>query len=294
MNLELLRVVLAVGFTAVAAWQDWKTSFIDDRMTAAMIGAGIVLNLLTLDLNFIVYSLGIAGIIFGIGYFLYRTGQLGGGDVLLFTGIQLLLPYYPLQIAAYLPTFFAQVVSAYAALSFYPFFLSILLASSFLGLAGTAIWYTIKLQGRKLKPDFLAAGLMVFLAAVVLFLLNSFGGSSVFQISFIVVVFGSAVFLFTFKKQITEEIIIKRVSLPEIEEEDVIALEKLPPKLVEEYGLERVLTKKEVEKLKKIEKAKKVHLFPVYKVLPRFGPYILAGLVFSLLFGDLFFLLLYS
>ena len=155
------------------------------------------------------------------------------------------------------------------------------------------------------------------------------------QNAFFLVFFLSSTALFAFKKQITDEIIIKRIPISGIEEEDVLAVEKLPPAVVEEYNLGKVITLGEESKstkrnteeknrpfflkvvhalvsffkgaiesslgdntpigtLRKIEKEKHIHLFPVYKDLPRFGPYILAGLVFSLLFGDMIaFLLLH-
>ncbi|MFH0923089.1 MAG: prepilin peptidase, partial [Candidatus Micrarchaeota archaeon] len=108
MNFELLRVAIALGATGLAAWQDHKTSFIDDKITLGMIAAGILLNVLTFDMDFIIWVGGIALAIAAIGYFAYKTGQFGGGDVLLFLGLHLLLPVYPLALASpFLPTFYA-------------------------------------------------------------------------------------------------------------------------------------------------------------------------------------------
>ncbi|MFA5246939.1 MAG: A24 family peptidase, partial [Candidatus Micrarchaeia archaeon] len=100
MNFEIIRIAVALLGTGAAAYQDAKTSFIDDKLTISMIALGTLLNILVFDWDFAIYSIGITAIIFAIGYVLHRTGQLGGGDVLLFCGIQALLPYYPVDTMA--------------------------------------------------------------------------------------------------------------------------------------------------------------------------------------------------
>ncbi len=138
MNFEVLRIAAALAGTGAAAWQDAKTSFIDDRIVYSMIGLGFVLDVITLDTAFIVYSTGIATAIIAFGYFMYRTGQLGGGDVLLFAGIQLLLPYYPDAAASlgFAPTEYL----------FIPFFVALIAASSFYALLGSAAKYGLGLR----------------------------------------------------------------------------------------------------------------------------------------------------
>ncbi|MFH1780085.1 MAG: hypothetical protein ABH803_02990, partial [Candidatus Micrarchaeota archaeon] len=75
----------------------------------------------------------------------------------------------------------------------------------------------------------------------------------------------------------------------QIQDEDILAIDKLPRKLVEKYGLEKVLTKKQFEKLKEISKKEGIHEFPIHTNLPRFGPYVLAGLLLVLWLGDFIF-----
>jgi hypothetical protein len=281
MNFELLRIGIALAGTGIAAWQDQKTSFIDDRLTVGMIAAGIILNLISFDFSLITFSLGIALIIFALGFVSYKTGQLGGGDVLLLVALQLLLPFYPNALTPILPQQLVQVP--------YPFIASIFLASAFFGLVGTSVFYAVKVAGlKKLKPNYL--NLFIMLALIAFFfaatLLTPFSKSPL-QIVFYLAVLLPAAFFYTFRQQIMDEVVVKRVRIKEIEEEDILATDRMPEKLVDKYGLGKVLTKKEVEKLKKMEAREKMHLFPVYKVLPRFGPYILAGLVVSLVLKDL-------
>lgn len=279
MNFEIIRIAAVLLGTGAAAWQDHKTSFIDDRIVYAMIGLGLILDVLTFDQNFILYSVAIAAGIFAFGYLLYRTGQLGGGDVLLFAGIQLLLPYYP-QAAA-------SLGFAPQPYLFIPFLLSVLAASSFYALLGTAVQFGLQLAKKKLKPDLLSAAAAAVLLAAMLYVANVAGGGLLVNALFLSMMIPGA-FLLVFKKQITEELIVRKIRISQIEDEDVLATEQMPAKILEKYGLGRVLTKKEVEKLKKIEKHEKIHLFPVYKNLPRFGPYILAALITCLILGDPF------
>jgi len=296
MNFELLRIAIALGGTAAAAYQDHKTSFIDDRITIGMIAAGFALNLLTFDYSFIAFSIGISLAILGVGFIAYKTGQLGGGDVLLFAGLHALLPVFPLvlfdAVKGFYPTATAQAVSFVAQTNAYPFFFSVFISASLFAMLGSAIQYALVLRGKKLKPDVLPAALVGGGALASIALINSFLGLSLAQAALFSAVFIPGLFLIAFKKQILSQAIIKRIALAEIEDEDVLATEEMPDSLMEKYGLSKVITKRELEKLKKIKANKEMELFPVYKNLPRFGPYILAGLMVSLLTADLFVLLL--
>jgi Flp pilus assembly protein protease CpaA len=279
MNYEIIRIAAALIGTGAAAWQDHKTSFIDDRIVYAMIGIGLVLDVLTFDQAFITNSVGIAAVVFAIGYLFYRTGQLGGGDVLLFAGIQLLLPYAPDATAA--------LGLAPVQFSLMPFLVSVIAASSLYALAGTAAKYALELRGHRLKPDlpYVIMGVAAF--AAVLNLASKTGGG-LFTYGLFSVMILPGIFLMAFKRQITDELIIRKIRIAQIEDEDILATEKMPARIIKKYGVGRVLTKKQVEKLRKIEKAEKMHLFPVYKNLPRFGPYILLALATCLIVGDLF------
>jgi len=295
-NFELIRLAIALGGTAAAAYEDAKTSFIDDRVTMGMLAAGIILDILTFDVNFIALSLGVSAVIFAVGYLAYKTGQLGGGDVLLFAGLQALLPVFPLTILPFVQSLYpagvAQAVEFIAEMNLYPFFLSVFVASSLFAMLGSAVQYALALRGKKLKPDLVPLAVIGGTGVIALgWILNAFGLSLV-QLGFVALVFLPGMFLVGFKKQLLAEVIVQRIPISKIEDEDILATEAMPPGLLKKYSLGRVLTKKEVAKLRKIRAAGKMSSFPVYKNLPRFGPYILAGLVASLLFADLFIFLL--
>ncbi len=271
MNLELYRVAIAVGLTSIAAWQDNKTSYVSDWVLFSMIGAGILFDILSFDVNFFLSILPITALIAIGGYFLWKRGSFGQGDVWLFLGLQLLLPEYPSFTQFKLPHF--------------PFVGSVFLAASVFSVIGSSAFYAFKLSGKKLlngiKLDFFLAAGAVFVIA--LFFLPFSPAAKLLLGLFAL----SSVFLALFYKTIKEKVLVQFVPLHEVEDEDVIALEHFPAKLVSKYSLGPVATKKEVAKLRKMQDSGELKKFPVYKDLIRFNPYVLAGLVACLYAGDL-------
>lgn len=299
MNFELIRVAAALLGTGAAAYQDAKTSFIDDKLTLSMIALGTIFNVLMFSWDFALYSIGITAIIFAVGYVLYRAGQLGGGDVLLFCGLQSLLPYYPAEAMAQVLS--AVGLAAQQQVVFFepvlPFFVSIYLACSFLGMAISGYIYAWKLYQktgfRKLRPNYAMGGATLAAALFIVFWLSFEFGIAQQKAALIGLLLTPAVFLVIFKKDVSEKVALKWVLRKEFEDEDIISTEMLPQGIVEKYKIERVLTTEQRKILEKVEQKEGIHKFPVQKDLPRFGPYILAGLVVCLLVPDLLSLLFY-
>ena len=98
--------------------------------------------------------------------------------------------------------------------------------------------------------------------------------------------FLSSGFFLTFREQILDEIVVMRLPISRIDDEDILAIERMPSEIVAKYKLEKVLTQSQIKKLKEIQKNEGMKLFPVNKILPRFGPYILIALVLTLLLGN--------
>jgi len=95
-----------------------------------------------------------------------------------------------------------------------------------------------------------------------------------------------AVFYLVYRQDVVDYAVIAPQRYSQILDEDVLALEKLDGKDVEKFGLERVLTLAALKKLKRFMSARKRKTVPIYRQLPRFGPYLLAGLLLSLALGD--------
>ena len=286
MDFEFFRILIAILGTFILAYQDGKTSFMDEKLLYVMLGAGVIFTLLSFDVNFAMWTgLGVAVILL-IGYVAYRTGQFGMGDVLLFAALHALLPVFPVAFMDQITSLLGLNVDLNFGLLFPPVF-SVLLVASILGLVGSAFLYAYKLlrSGKKLKPNWKVALLSIVMCGVVFYLI-AIKGISLVALFFLLVMFAAMIFTFTFKDQVTSEVLIELTPINKIEDEDILAIDKLDEKLVAKYKLDKVLTVSQVAILKEIEKKEKIHAFPVFKHLPRFGPYILAALILVLLFGN--------
>ena len=87
-DLLLAREAAVIAACAAGAYTDWKTGFIYDWITIPLIIFGVAVNILTGNY----YGLALGAAVFAIGYALYYTGKLGGGDVKIYSGIALALP----------------------------------------------------------------------------------------------------------------------------------------------------------------------------------------------------------
>jgi prepilin signal peptidase PulO-like enzyme (type II secretory pathway) len=292
MQLESVRVAIAVAATAYLAYEDYRTSFMDQRLLYAMVGAGLLLDLLTLDQSVIVPAFIGCGLIFGVGYYYYRRGEIGGGDVLLLCGIHALLPQAPTIVSGWVTSRLGLLADPSAQFVYsnftqaIPFAVSVLVAATLLGLIGTSVHYARKLWGRPLKPDRTTGTLALAVAVAVMAASVFYLHSQLVPELVYLCAFAPAVFLTAFSRQIRDEAVAKKTPVSDILDEDVLLTELMDQRIVAKYGLQRVVTKAELEKLKKVSRTQRIKAFPIARDLPRFGPYLFAGLVLSILFGN--------
>jgi len=281
MEFELLRIIATLSFLTAATYYDlFNKKNVPVFIPYAMISIGLLLNIFTLNLNFILSSSAVALAVLAIGYLVYRTGQLGGADVLIFAGISLLLPNAPS-----LSIFQA---SAQQPLFTYPFILSVFLVSGFLAVIGLSAKYVPKVACALLRGNVeikaqsaLSSVLIVASYLAVIYFFSEAGILSTAQSVFLLLLVLLAGFLTLFKDYISSSMV-EWVPLGSIDEEDVIALHLLDEKLVRRLKLQPVLTPSEMVKLKRTRMKK----FPIFKGMPPFLPYVLVALIFLLLFGD--------
>jgi hypothetical protein len=297
MQFELLRVAVAVLATAYLAYEDYKTSFMNQQLLYAMVGIGLVLDIASLNESIIVSAAVGCALIFGIGYYYFRKGEIGGGDVLLLTGIHALFPFAPTVVSGWVGNAINLQLDPITALiysnfnSAVPFVVSVLVTATVLGLIGSAVHYSRKLWGKPLKPDLLTGGLGVLAAAVIVGFGSYYFGITALQAIVYAAVLVPAVFMAAFGKQIQQELVVEPTALSDILDEDVLAIEMMDQKIVAKYGLGRVVDAGELKKLKEISRKHKVRKFPIARDLPRFGPYLFAGLIACLAFGNVLVLL---
>lgn len=256
-----LRFALALIWTALAAYFDiFNNKTVPSWVTYSLLVVAALINITAFNIMAAAIAFLPAIAILIIGYFAYRIGQVGGADVLLFAGLALMLPFR-------------------SALG-YPIIVSIALWAISLALIGIAIGAIGKANIRKIKPSELLLGILFF-AAYAAFIYISSPLLSEFGFVFFAALALSSFFLVSFRTELSKSMI-KMVGIRQIDDEDVLAVELMDEKLVKKFSLRKLITKKELEKLKKTGLKK----FPVYKGMPAFVPYILLGLLLFLIAGD--------
>ncbi|MBU2476172.1 prepilin peptidase, partial [Candidatus Micrarchaeota archaeon] len=225
MILLLKQAVILIG-SLIGAYTDFKTGYIYDKITYPMIAIGILLNLFELGKeisfeNFMsLFSVGI--IVFVLGYGMYWLGKIGGGDVKIFTAIALLIPFeegiFPLNI----------------------FVLNALIWAGIASLVFYGVYYVIKYarKGINWKENQegikKAAGLGI-LILFYFFMIYSFGLGKLILVLLIPLSI-SLVFI-ALEKGIKKEFFLKKISLQEMEEDEVIAVEFTPKETLEKLKL---------------------------------------------------------
>lgn len=277
MKWEGLRIFIAIIGTAIATYYDiFNNRNVPNLLLYSFLGAALLVNLL-FDTSSFGYTAVIAILVFIIGYGLYVFGQLGGADVFVLASISLLLPVQPTTL----------LIGEEPIIAF-PFILSVLLLSSivfgvFLLIRYVPLFMRGVFAGKVSVPKERFAYAGIILIAYVLFIYLSFSFPyfpAPYIFLFSVIVFLTLFFMFA-REFIANEMI-EWVGVKEIEEEDVIAIDRMRKGDVEKYKIARVATKNELEKLKKLP----IEKYPVYKRMPVFLPFVLVGLIASVIFGD--------
>ncbi|MDD5148120.1 MAG: A24 family peptidase [Candidatus ainarchaeum sp.] len=265
MDLFLLRIAVLLAGCGLGAAQDAKSGIISDKITYSMVVLGIIFNLA--ELNWIGLAMGAA--VFAIGYAIYYSGKIGGGDVKLFTGIALLLPFFGGKIFV----ISVLVEAAITAVIFYSVFFIIKYAR-------TGISLKENTQGIKKSIVFgiIFAGFFYFWIATGLLPLHSL-------VLLAVALCLGLVFL-ALEKGIRKNFFLKKIKLAELEEDEVIASEFLDENAKKQLALpaKGIIGEKEKQKLSKAGITEVL----VYRNLPPFGPFILIGAIMALAFPGFF------
>jgi hypothetical protein len=211
----------------------------------------------------------IALVIYIFGYIAYYYGKIGGGDIKLFIGIHMILPYLIGQL----------------------FILWVIIASSLLSVLFVSVTYIIKLYGKiKITTDLIkkkkwkivqSIFFFVFFLALCLYAVSIEGLPSLVYLTIPPMFFGCIVMIL--EDEIKEYIYLRRKPISKLEEGDVLAIEFCNKELLKETGLEKraVLEKEDIDLLKKL----KYKSIPIYDYLPRFGIYILLGVISVLIYN---------
>ncbi len=274
--IEVIRILLALVGTSIACYYDvFNRKNVPEKFLYIFLAISIAINIF--DYSFFysqILSTIIAISLILFLFLLYKIGQIGGADVFVITSIFFALPKVS-------PIFKKETFVSYISVPL-PSIIPILAISSILFLLFlfiTKIGYCIK-NLKKVKLTSIAEATIIVLAfSFLLYSLHSFIKLEFLIFNLIILFFLCFLILF---KDIISESMIKMKSIKEIEPEDILAIEKVNEEIVKKLKLNRLITKEQIEKMKKV----KIKKWPIFD-LPQFLPFVLIGLIFYILFGDI-------
>lgn len=288
MKLILINIAIALIGTGIAGYWDYKTGIVPDKLSHLMIIAGAIMVPFVYPDFIPVY--GLAAAVFGIGFILYSLGQLGGGDVKLFTALALLLPYYPSYLSSIVST-----VGINPAIPIYPFVGSLFLLAGIIGpMFLGSIKYHRKIRSRKESIDeFKSKNRKGILLVMVLAPLAVFWSYMSLGFLLLFIPMGLTLYLIPFKDDIIQLFYSTEKEVDELDDDDVLALEDIEEEKKEDLGLWRkTFTSRELDSIKQKANEESYDNIQVCEDLPRFVPYIFVSLTLNLIFGDVFLYLL--
>jgi len=284
----MIGAIVALVGTSVAAYTDFKTTYIPDKLNYAMIAIGLAYVWLSFPMSDALWHTAIAALVFLIGLALYLFGQLGGGDVKLFAALALLMPIYPAALSAINPV--GAIVAPY------PPVVSIFFAAAVISMVFVPVNYLNKLyhDRKKLKNlrKKITRGAMYSVATLPIFYIWSVFSPRALIVALPIIL---GAFSLAFKEDILERYVSMKKKVKDLNEDDVLALELMDDKVVKKLGvgMRKTFFDKELKAIKARAKKHKISTVMVAEHLPTFGPFILAGLMLTLLFGDAFLWLLF-
>lgn len=266
----VIRIILLLVAVALAAYTDYKTGYIYDWISLPLIAIGLIINIFTYPFKTLIPIILIAVGIYLFGYFAYYFGKIGGGDIKLFIGIHLILPYLNNQL----------------------FIFWVIIVSSLLSVMFVSISYAIKLNKKikinkkllKKKKSKIFKSMILFLVFLVFVIFATSTGDmpTIVYITIPPMFFGCIIIIF--EDEIKRHIYLKQKPISKLEEGDVFASEFAKKELITKLklGKRTVLEKEDIARAKSL----KLKALPIFDNLPRFGIYILFGVLCVLIFRN--------
>lgn len=263
MVLEQIAFAANILAGGAAAYTDWKTGYIYDYITYPLIGVGIILSLVTGQWIGIVAG----AAIYGLGMLAYKTGKIGGGDIKLLAGIALVQP-----------TFDGML-----------FPLAVLLVGTLLACLGFSVYYVGKyfltrphIQWKTNRK--IVAGLLLLAAGgfISYFFQRGIWPSEVSVL--ISVSLAAGIIFYAFEDEVKKHAFLKRITLEQLEDDEVLAVEHMTHEEKEKFGknIPNLIGREDILRLKHAN----MHTIPVYRNLPRFAPFLFAGMLATYLYPE--------
>ena len=250
---------------------------------------GILLAVAYLRLSTVLIDLGIAAVVFALGYAVYRAGQLGLGDVMEMCAISLIFPFqnFPMLVSLYQYNI--------------PFIIAVAIASGVVALVVVPIYYLPR-TGRELaesitsmvsKKDIFKSALIGASYLILIGMLAYTRTISIYGVIILGIILLGSAFTILFERPITKSMI-RYVSVDEFEEGDIIAFNLMSAGQMEALRVKansfgKLVTKRMIDEMRANSITDKL---PVYKLGIPFAVPIFIAVLISLLFGNLVILIL--
>ena len=251
---------------------------------------GAVLTILYLNAKTIAISASISMVVLGLGYIVYRIGQLGAADVVEFAAISLMLPMQS-----------STLIATYAQQFSMPFILSVGINAGIVALALVPIYYIPKAMNRLKKPitslvtkgNLVSATLLAIAYIVFIYFATFVITLNYIAIIILAVMLASSFLVMLFSIPITYSMT-REVDARQMEDGDIIAINLMDEKKVMSIskkvkGFGRLVTPDMLRQLKGNGIKDRM---PVYKEAMPFALPIFIAVILTLLLGNLIFVAL--
>ncbi len=263
MVLEQIAFGVNIVAGTLAAYTDWKTGYIYDWITYPLIGIGIILSLVTGQWWGLVFG----GIIYALGMLAYRTGKIGGGDIKLLAGLALVQPTFNGMIFPFAVLLVGTLLACLA--------LSVYYAGGFLLTRPKIKWKT----RRKMASLVMGVGIIALIYYATTNPQWPRETTALLGISLL-----AGIIFYALEDEIKTHAFLKRITLEQLEDDEVLATEHLTHEEKEKWGkhIPNLIGTEDKLRLTHMN----IHTIPVYRNLPKFAPFLLVGIIVVYLFPD--------
>ncbi len=290
MDLFFIRIISLIAIGIVYFLFDiFNKRNIPSTIVYLFLAYSIILTILYLNINLIFISSLLCIAVITLGYAIYKIGFIGFGDITELASLSLIFP------------FFSKPLLYNISQLNIPLVISIVLNSGFIAIILIPILYIIKYKTHFKKPllssitnkALFKAGLIATMYSIFILFLVVFFGLFYIGIMIIVVFAIFSTILMLFETAITNTMV-EYVDVKEFKEDELIAANLLDQKEIKMLKKEfkhfnRLITPTLISEMKQKKFSKKL---PVYKEPIPFASIIFLGLIITILFGNVLFLII--
>lgn len=286
-DLYLVRIIILVSMAlAYAIFDIFNNREVPSAFAYAVIIIAVILSLTYFGTQEFLLGAGLSLLIAVLGFALYRKGILGAGDTLELIAIALLLPTQPAPLLAHVPQ-----------LSM-PFVLSVFISSGYFAIIVLVLYYMLFARKSPLEKNFhvkkervLTGIILVTAYALLAVMMYALAGIGVIGIAVIMALAIFSGMMFVFERLMNYRMV-SMLYPRELTQDDMIATNLMTRQDMAYFRRKsRNFGRLATMKLKRdlmMERRK----LPVYRNAPPLAAFFFIGVVFSLLFGNLIFLVI--